>query len=104
MYRSENKIVNKIVHNFRKGLISESDMLNQLYDADKNAYCTYINSMYTGQCEDISSECEAEGYPSNGSNYDLRCENLGNSYYQCYGYNPSTGECTWDDTDATRMI
>ena len=104
MYRSENKIVNKIVHNFRKGLISESDMLNQLYDADKNTYCTYINSMYTEECEDISSECEAEGYPSNGSNYDLRCENLGNSYYQCYGYNPSTGECTWDDTDATRMI
>lgn len=97
MYRSENKIANKIVRNFIKGLITESDMLNQLYDADKNTYCAYLNSMYTEQCEDISDECETEGYPSNGSNYDLRCESLGDSYYQCYGYNPCTGECAWNN-------
>lgn len=90
-------IVNRIVRNFRRGLISESDMLNQLYEADKNTYCQYLDDKYTGQCEDISSLCEAEGYPSNGSNYDLRCENLGESYYQCYGYNPCTGECEWEE-------
>ena len=94
-----NDIVNRIVTNFRRGLITESDMLNQLYEADKNTYFTYVNIMYTEECEDISDECEAEGYPGHGSNYDLRCENLGNSYYQCYGYNPCTGECEWDIED-----
>lgn len=39
-----------------------------------------IIKSYKEECERIAEECEAEGYPSNGSNYDLRCENLWNSY------------------------
>ena len=75
----------------------EEVILNQLYAADKNAYCTYVDSMYNKECERISSECASEGYPSNGSNYDLRCEGLGERYCQLYGYNPCTGDCEWDE-------
>ena len=58
-----------------------------------------IDKMYSEDCAEISAQCEEEGYPSHGSNYELRCENLGESYYQCYGYNPCTGECVWDNED-----
>ena len=61
-------VTKKIINNFREGLITELGMVSQLYEAD-----------------------------SNGNNYDLRCESLGESYYQCYGYNPCTGECKWED-------
>ena len=57
-----------------------------------------IDRMYAEDCEEISAQCEEEGYPSHGSNYELRCENLGESYFQCYGYNPCTGEC-WDEEE-----
>lgn len=35
-----------------------------------------LNSLFDEECERISEECVAEGYPSHGSNYDLRVENL----------------------------
>ena len=57
-----------------------------------------INKMYEEDCAEISAQCEEEGYPSHGSNYDLRCESLGESYFQRYGYNPNTGEC-WDEEE-----
>lgn len=31
---------------------------------------------FWSECEAISEECVAEGYPARGSNYDLRVENL----------------------------
>lgn len=35
---------------------------------------------YQDECYEIAEQCEAEGYPSNGSNYELRCENA-RAYY-----------------------
>lgn len=32
-----------------------------------------IESAYLDECEEIAEECELEGYPANGSNYELRC-------------------------------
>ena len=28
------------------------------------------------ECENIAEQCEEEGYPSHGCNYDLRCESI----------------------------
>ena len=32
-----------------------------------------IERAYLEECRDIAEQCEAEGYPAHGSNYDLRC-------------------------------
>lgn len=32
-------------------------------------------------CEDIARGCEEEGYPSHGSNYELRCASEWRDYY-----------------------
>lgn len=32
------------------------------------------------ECEEIADQCAEEGYPSMGSNYDLRCENARRYY------------------------
>ena len=37
---------------------------------------------YERECDIIAEECEAEGYPSHGSNYDLRCEALWDNHYK----------------------
>ena len=58
-----------------------------------------IDEMYRDDCAEIAAQCEEEGYPSHGSNYELRCENLGESYFQSFGYNPCTGRCVWDDDE-----
>lgn len=39
-----------------------------------------LESEYLQECEECADQCAEEGYPSNGSNYDLRCENA-RSYY-----------------------
>ena len=36
---------------------------------------------YDEDCKDIADLCVEEGYPSHGSNYELRCESLWNSFY-----------------------
>lgn len=41
--------------------------------ADVEEICR-LESEYLSECEEISAQCEEEGYPSHGSNYDLRCE------------------------------
>lgn len=40
--------------------------------ADINAICE-LEKAYLDECHEIAEQCEAEGYPANGSNYDLRC-------------------------------
>lgn len=35
---------------------------------------------YAQECGEIADQCAEEGYPSNGSNYDLRCENTRRYY------------------------
>ena len=41
-----------------------------------------LKNQYMEACEDIAIRCEEEGYPANGSNYDLRCSSLWESSYQ----------------------
>ena len=40
---------------------------------DINKICE-IEKAYLEECEEIAEQCEAEGYPANGNNYDIRCE------------------------------
>lgn len=40
--------------------------------ADINKICE-LEQQYRNECEEIAEQCEAEGYPVNGSNYELRC-------------------------------
>ena len=37
---------------------------------------------YLEECDKIAEQCAEEGYPSHGSNYELRCEDLWDSYYK----------------------
>lgn len=39
-----------------------------------------LESAYADRCDEIAEECSAEGYPSHGSNYELRCDNV-RKYY-----------------------
>ena len=42
---------------------------------------------YHAECEEISRQCVAEGYPSHGSNWELRCQQLWDEYYEAeYNY------------------
>jgi hypothetical protein len=52
------------------GIYSEDDI---------NEICR-LEEEYTDECERIAEECESEGYPSHGSNYNLRCEQV-RKYY-----------------------
>lgn len=47
--------------------------------ADIDKICE-LEKQYREECQEIAEQCEAEGYPSNGSNYELRCENA-RAYY-----------------------
>lgn len=39
-----------------------------------------LEEQFADECEEIASQCEAEGYPSHGTNYELRCE-VARQYY-----------------------
>lgn len=40
---------------------------------------------YEEECARIAEDCAAEGYPSHGSNYDLRVANLRECYPEIFG-------------------
>ena len=43
-----------------------------------------INNLFVQfkeECKEIAEQCEEEGYPNHGVNYDLRCENVWDNYY-----------------------
>lgn len=40
--------------------------------ADIDKICE-LEKAYQDECQEIAEQCEAEGYPTNGSNYELRC-------------------------------
>ena len=40
--------------------------------ADIDKICE-LEKAYQEECQEIAEQCEAEGYPANGSNYELRC-------------------------------
>ena len=53
---------------------------------EKNMMATEdIRRQFDEECEEIALECEAEGYPSHGSNYELRVERLMESYPELFG-------------------
>lgn len=35
---------------------------------------------FVEECEEIAEQCEVEGYPSNGDNYELRCAEVRKCY------------------------
>lgn len=39
-----------------------------------------LEKQYREECKEIAEQCEAEGYPANGSNYELRCAGV-RKYY-----------------------
>lgn len=45
---------------------------------------TYEEAMmhYHAECDEIAAECQEEGYPSNGSNYELRA-NEAYKFWMC---------------------
>lgn len=44
-----------------------------------------VYDKYLAECEEIAEQCEAEGYPAHGSNYDLRVEALEEFYPELFG-------------------
>lgn len=44
-----------------------------------------IYNDYLQECDEIAEQCSAEGYPSHGSNYELRVERLRESYPELFG-------------------
>ena len=44
------------------------------YTAEDIEEICRLETEYAKECEDIAEQCEEEGYPSYGSNYELRCE------------------------------
>lgn len=40
--------------------------------ADIDKICE-LEKAYQEECQEIAEQCEAEGYPANGSNYEFRC-------------------------------
>lgn len=43
-----------------------------------------ILDRYDAECRDIARDCEREGYFSHGENYELRCDQLWDSYRDKY--------------------
>lgn len=39
-----------------------------------------LEKQYREECKEIAEQCEVEGYPANGSNYELRCAEV-RKYY-----------------------
>lgn len=60
--------MNKKVEEMRKYMIEKA--FYTLEDIEK--ICE-IEQNYINECEEIAEECETEGYPAHGSNYELRC-------------------------------
>lgn len=75
MFKTENKydsIIQALTKlNYSQEDINEIIRLEREYDAERKA---------------IEEECEAEGYPSNGSNYELRVEGLREWYNEQQEY------------------
>lgn len=44
---------------------------------------------YLAECDEIAEQCRAEGYPSHGSNYELRVEQLKEYYPELFDENTS---------------
>lgn len=52
------------------------------YDYEYNK----ARALYEQWCEEVAEQCEEEGYPSHGSNYELRIEGLWEAACEEAGY------------------
>lgn len=52
--------------------------------AEENGYAD-VYARYQQECQEIAEQCEAEGYPSYGSNYELRVEAIREYYPELFG-------------------
>ena len=43
-----------------------------------------LYNQYLADCEAISQQCEEEGYPSHGANYEIRVEQLEKDYPELF--------------------
>ena len=53
--------------------------------ADIDEICR-LEYEYLEECAEIAEECELEGYPANGGNYELRCESARKYYDEQIAY------------------
>lgn len=66
---------------FYRGRLSNSKRLCDIYNLKLEM--TKLYEEFEAECEAISEECEADGYPSHGSTYELRAENAW-KYYESW--------------------
>lgn len=52
-----------------------------------------LEEQFANECDEIGLQCEAEGYPSHGSNYELRCANARQYYDEQIALIESRKEC-----------
>ena len=50
-----------------------------------------LTRQFETECEEIARQCEEEGYPPHGSNYELRVERLMESYPELFGEEDEDG-------------
>ena len=72
-------IINKVCEYLK---VQPSEIMEWIPDEEYNKANEEIASIEAqiAECQEIAEQCEAEGYPSNGSNYELRCETA-RAYY-----------------------
>ena len=51
-----------------------------------NDYIDRLWEQFNAECAEIARQCEEEGYPSHGSNYELRVDNLMESYPELFDF------------------
>lgn len=68
-------MTNREINEWRSAMIEAGEI--SLADIDE--LCS-LETQYRQECDMIADACTEEGYPSNGSNYDLRCQSVREDY------------------------
>lgn len=66
-------------------VINRGDNKQGLGEAKEDSKMNKLHEQFLEECEQIANECEEEGYPNHGSNYDLRVTQLEKEYDDLYG-------------------
>jgi len=73
--------MNKKIEEMKKSMIDAG-----IYSVEDIEEICRLEIEYAQECEEIANQCIEEGYPSHGSNYDLRCENARRYYDEQIAY------------------
>ena len=73
--------MNKKIEEMKKSMIDTG-----IYSVEDIEEICRLEIEYAQECEEIANQCIEEGYPSHGSNYDLRCENARRYYDEQIAY------------------